>query len=59
MRKIVLILLASFFALALQVATHVFVKRDNAYVREGPGSFYPLVVVLQHGNGVEQDRCVG
>lgn len=59
MRKIVLILLASFFALALQVATHVFVKRDNAYVREGPGSFYPLVVVLQHGNGVDRIDASG
>ncbi len=32
----------------------LYVKRNNAYVREGPGSFYPFIVVLQSGAGIKE-----
>lgn len=37
----------------------MFVKRNNAYVREGPGSYYPLVVVLQFGASIEKIGASG
>ncbi len=52
MRKMVLALGA--VALSFYLLTSLYVKRDNAYVREGPGSFYPLVTVLQRGAKIEQ-----
>jgi len=33
--------------------SEIYVKRDNAYVREGPGSYYTLMVVLQQGTKVD------
>ncbi len=57
MRKVVLGLLA--FAVSFYLLTFLYVKRDNAYVREGPGSFYPLVSVLQHGTKIEQIETSG
>lgn len=37
----------------------MFVKRNNAYVREGPGSYYPFVVVLQFGAKIEKIGASG
>lgn len=31
----------------------MFVKRNNAYVRQGPGSYYPFVIVLQYGAKIQ------
>jgi hypothetical protein len=46
-------------AVSSLAATQLYVKRDNAYVREGPGSFYPLVTVLQHGAKLEELEANG
>jgi hypothetical protein len=46
-------------AVSFYVMTSLYVKRDNAYVREGPGSFYPLVTVLQRGAKLEQIETNG
>lgn len=32
----------------------MYVKRNDAYVRQGPGSYYPFVVVLQFGARIEK-----
>jgi hypothetical protein len=57
MNKLVLVLLA--FAMSFYLTTSLYVKRDNAYVREGPGSFYPLVTVLDRGAKIEQIETNG
>lgn len=57
MSKLVLGLFA--FAVSFYLATSLYVKRDNAYVREGPGSFYPLVTVLDRGARLEQIETNG
>lgn len=57
MRKVVLGLFV--FAVSFYLLTSLYVRRDNAYVREGPGSFYPLVSVLQHGAKIDQIETNG
>ena len=57
MSKLVLGLFA--FAVSFYLATSLYVKRDNAYVREGTGSFYPLVTVLDRGARLEQIETNG
>ncbi len=52
MKSIAIVLLLVLVAVDLQSQT-LYVKRNNAYVREGPGSYYPFIVILQYGAGIE------
>jgi len=57
MKKLVMCLCA--FAVSFYLMATLYVKRDNAYVREGPGAFYPLVTVLDKGAKLEQMELSG
>ncbi|HUI29854.1 MAG TPA: M48 family metalloprotease [Candidatus Acidoferrales bacterium] len=57
MSKLVMALCAC--AVSFYLMSTLFVKRDNAYLREGAGSFYPLVTVLQRGDKLEQIETDG
>ena len=48
-----LVLVVFMSALGAESQT-LYVKRNNAYVREGPGSYYPFIVVLQYGARIRQ-----
>ncbi len=53
MRKAIFIVVILFLALEARSQT-LYVKRNDAYVRQGPGSYYPFVVVLQFGASIEK-----
>ena len=52
MRKYILFFMVFLAAVEVRSQT-MFVKRNNAYVRQGPGSYYPFVIVLQYGARIQ------
>ena len=52
MRKYILFFMVLLAAIEVRSQT-MFVKRNNAYVRQGPGSYYPFVIVLQYGAKIQ------
>ncbi len=52
MKKYILFFMVFLAAVEVRSQT-MFVKRNNAYVRQGPGSYYPFVVVLRYGAKIE------
>lgn len=53
MKKIIFVT-AMIFSAVPAMAQTMYVKRNNAYVRQGPGSYYPFVVVLQLGAKIDR-----
>ncbi len=53
MKKLLLIFVIVISAVEVRSQT-MFVKRNNAYVRQGPGSYYPFVVVLELGAKIDK-----
>ncbi len=53
MRKHLLFFIIILTAIAAKSQT-MYVKRNDAYVRQGPGSYYPFIVVLQFGARIEK-----
>ncbi len=53
MRKAIFVAAMLFLALDARSQT-MYVRRNDAYVRQGPGSYYPFVVVLQFGASIQK-----
>lgn len=53
MKSALVVLLTILAAVQVESQT-LYVKRNNAYVREGPGSYYPFIVILKYGAEVRK-----
>lgn len=58
MKSIAIVLVTVLAAVQAESQT-MYVKRNNAYVRQGPGSYYPFVVVLKYGAEVRKISVSG
>ncbi len=58
MNRYIFLLIVAFAFANVQSQT-MYVKRNNVYVRQGPGSYYPFVVVLQFGAKIEKVGASG